>query len=108
MPRKMGYGDGIRLLHSIVRKEIRGKKMTKTEIISIVAEQAKLSKLQADNAICYTIKTIIENDKTIIKGFGTFEWKTRKARVASNPQTGEKINVPEKRRLCFKPSKSLS
>jgi len=44
-------------------------------------------------------------EKVILRGFGTFQMKTRKARVARNPQTGGTVNVPEKIVLAFKASK---
>ncbi|MFZ4857942.1 MAG: HU family DNA-binding protein [Desulfuromonadaceae bacterium] len=44
-------------------------------------------------------------DRVIIKGFGTFETKTRAARMGRNPQTGETISIQEKKVLAFKASK---
>lgn len=38
-------------------------------------------------------------------GFGRFQVKTRAARSARNPRTGEVIPVPEKRQLAFTPTK---
>lgn len=80
--------------------------MTKTELVNVVAEAGKMSKINADNAIDALLDAIYKSEKTIIKGFGTFEWRVQKAYIARNPNTGEKINVPEKRKLCFRASKS--
>ena len=41
-------------------------------------------------------------DRVIIKGFGTFQTKTRAARAGRNPQTGEAITIQEKQVLTFK------
>ena len=42
-----------------------------------------------------------------IRGFGTFGFKTYKARKAKIPKTGEIIDVPEKTKIFFKPSDAL-
>jgi DNA-binding protein HU-beta len=39
---------------------------------------------------------------------GTFQMKTRKARMGRNPQTGRKIKIAAKRVVTFKAGKSLS
>jgi integration host factor subunit beta len=43
-----------------------------------------------------------------LRNFGVFEVRTRKSRVARNPRTGEKVQVPEKKTVVFKPGKELS
>ena len=40
----------------------------------------------------------------VVRGFGTFKTATRRARKGVNPKTGEKISIPAKRVLTFKPS----
>lgn len=80
--------------------------MTKSELVNVMAEAGKMSKINADNAMDALLKAIYQNERTIIKGFGTFEWRVQKAYIARNPNTGEKVNVPEKRKLCFRQSKS--
>jgi integration host factor subunit beta len=44
-------------------------------------------------------------EKIILRGFGTFKQVTKKARIATNPATKEKVNVPERICLHFKPVK---
>ena len=39
---------------------------------------------------------------------GTFQMKTRKARMGRNPQTGRKIKIAAKKVVTFKAGKSLS
>lgn len=80
--------------------------MTKSELVNVVADTGKISKVKAEDVLAAIFKAIHQSEKTFVKGFGTFEWKTKKARVARNPATQEKINVPEKRKLCFRASKS--
>ncbi len=78
--------------------------MTKSELIQGVAEKTKVTKSIVSDVIESVIAAIVESDKTTIKGWGTFEWKTRPARKGINPRTGEKIDIPESTTLKFKPS----
>jgi len=45
-------------------------------------------------------------DTVRLAGFGSFVVKVRAARIARNPATGAPVDVPETRRLTFKPAKS--
>ena len=69
--------------------------MNKTELIAAVAEKADLSKKDAEAAITAAVEAItgalIEGEKVQLVGFGSFEVKTRAARVGRNPKTGEEI-----------------
>lgn len=56
-------------------------------------------------AVFDAIKDRVERgEKVRIKDFGTFQMKTRAARTARNPRTGEEVKVPEKTVLTFKAS----
>lgn len=81
--------------------------MTKSELITIVAEKTKANKSTVSDVLEATIAAIVESDRTTFKGFGTFEWKTRPARKGMNPATGEKIDIPEIVTLRYKPSAGL-
>ena len=52
-------------------------------------------------------KSLSENKKIEIRGFGTFKIKTNKARKARNPKTGGIIDVLEKKSVHFKTGKIL-
>jgi nucleoid DNA-binding protein len=41
------------------------------------------------------------------RNFGVFEVKTTPARMAQNPKTLEKVEVPAKRRVIFKPGRVM-
>ena len=79
--------------------------MNKTELIAAVAEKADLSKKDA------TVDTITEaltqGEKVQLVGFGSFEVKTRAARVGRNPRTGEEIPISEAKLPVFKAGKAL-
>ena len=85
--------------------------MNKTELIAAVAEKADLSKKDAEAAITTAVEAItgalIEGEKVQLVGFGSFEVKTRAARVGRNPKTGEEIPISEARLPVFKAGKAL-
>ena len=85
--------------------------MNKTELIAAVAEKADLSKKDAEAAITATVDAITEaltqGEKVQLVGFGSFEVKTRAARVGRNPRTGEEIPVSEAKLPVFKAGKAL-
>ena len=85
--------------------------MTKAELISAVAEQAGLKKVEAEKAVAAFIATVTgalkKGDKLSLVGFGTFATAKRAARKGQNPQTGKKINIAAATVPKFKPGKTL-
>ena len=85
--------------------------LNKQELVANVAEQASLTKKDAEkavNAIFETIKSALaEGDKIQLIGFGTFEVKDRKARKGRNPQTGKEIEIAASKMPVFKAGKAL-
>ena len=85
--------------------------MNKTELINAVAEKADLSKKDAEAAITAMVDAITEalaqEEKVQLVGFGSFEVKTRAARVGRNPKTGEEIPIAEAKLPVFKAGKAL-
>lgn len=85
--------------------------MNKTELIAAVAEQASLSKKDADKAVSAVIAAIsnalAEGDKVQLVGFGTFEVRAREARIGKNPRTGEEIKIAASKVPAFKAGKPL-
>ena len=84
--------------------------MKKSPLISESAKKAGLTLAQtkaALEAICEVIRTdvVVNQDKIILPGFGTFDSVVRPARTGINPATMEKIQIPETRKVKFKPSK---
>lgn len=82
----------------------------KSELIRITAEKAAMPQAEAATVLDALLEAITERteagDKVVLKGFGSFEMKTRAARQGRNPGTGETIQIPESRSLTFKASKS--
>lgn len=71
--------------------------MNKTELIAAVAEQAEMSKKDAEAAVTATIDVISEalrqGEKVQLVGFGSFEVKSRAERMGRNPQTLSLIHI---------------
>ena len=54
------------------------------------------------------IKQSLKNNESVeIRSFGRFSVRNNKKKIARNPKTGEKINVPEKKSIHFKMSKEM-
>ena len=85
--------------------------MNKTELVAVVAENAGLTKKDAERVVNASIDAItaslVKGEKVQISGFGTFEAKEREARVGRNPHTKEEIHIPATRVPSFKASKAL-
>ena len=85
--------------------------MTKSELISVVASKAELSKKDAEKAVVAAIEAITEalteGDKVQLVGFGTFEVRERAAREGVNPRTGDKIKIAASKVPAFKAGSAL-
>lgn len=85
--------------------------MFKTEFISVYATKNNCTKAEAEKRINEFFETIIESCLTEgfvqITGYGTFEYKYTEEREATNPKTGEKVKVPPKSSIKFKPGKKM-
>ena len=85
--------------------------MNKTELIAAVAQNAGLTKKDAERVINATFEAIsaslAKGDKVQVSGFGIFDVKTREARVGRNPRTKETIQIPASRQPIFKAAKAL-
>ena len=86
--------------------------MNKGDLITKVANDTKLSKVQAgaavDSFITSTITSLKKGDKLTLVGFGTFSVNKRSARKGRNPQTGKPINIPARKVVKFKAGKEFS
>lgn len=56
---------------------------------------------------CMT-EAMVRDDRVEIRGFGSFSVKTRQAREARNPKTGETVSVPKKRTPAWTTGKELA
>ena len=80
--------------------------MNKAELIEYVANEAELSKAEAERALNAIIKgtkkSLKKGDKVVLVGFGTFKISHRAARMGRNPQTGAAIKIKASKMPVFK------
>ena len=85
--------------------------MNKTELVAAIAEQAEISKKDAEKALKAFTDVVAEElkkgEKIQLVGFGTFDVKTRAARTGLNPRTKETIQIPEAKVPSFKAGSAL-
>ena len=85
--------------------------MNKTELIATVAQSTGISKKDVERVVSAALDsitdTLIQGEKVQLAGFGSFEVKTREARVGRNPRTKEAMEIPASKSPVFKPSKLL-
>jgi len=85
--------------------------MNKTELVSAIAEQADISKKDAEKALKAFTDVVAEElkkgEKIQLVGFGTFEVAERAEREGRNPQTGEPMPIPASKAPKFKAGKAL-
>lgn len=85
--------------------------MNKAELINAAAEKSGLSKKDTEAAVSAAIEAITESltqgEKVQLVGFGSFEVKSRAARVGRNPRTKETIEIPASKIPVFKAGKAL-
>ncbi len=81
--------------------------MTKKEIVKAISDQIGLTQLKTKEIVQKTfdaiVETLIAEKRIELRNFGVFEVKKRAARKARNPRTGDKVFVPEKFVVTFKP-----
>ena len=85
--------------------------MTKKEIVRVISEDLGLTQLQTKEIVQKTfdaiVDTLIEEGRIELRNFGVFEVKHRAPRKARNPRTGDKVFVPGKCVVTFKPGKEM-
>jgi nucleoid DNA-binding protein len=85
--------------------------VTKKEIVKTISDEIGLTQLKTKEIVQKTfdaiVDTLVEDKRIELRNFGVFEVKRRAARKARNPRTGEKVQVPEKFVVTFKPGKEM-
>src|SRR5260370_27698573 len=85
--------------------------MTKADLVEELLRVTELPRKESETVVETIFDSIIQalqgGDKIEIRGFGSFRTRSRRGRVGRNPKTGEKVEVPSKKLLFFKPSKEL-
>jgi DNA-binding protein HU-beta len=85
--------------------------MTKQQLISLVADKAGMTKVDSAKAVdavsAVVMASMKKGESVTWTGFGTFEVRTRAARMGRNPQTGAPLHIPASKTPAFKAGKSL-
>ena len=81
--------------------------MTKKDIVLKVASETRLKQLDVKKVVQRSLDAVVEalarGETVELRNFGIFKVKARKGRTGRNPRTGEKVPVPPKRVVAFKP-----
>ncbi len=85
--------------------------MTKSQLVQRLAEATELNKKQADavlqKLVDVTVSSVRKGDPVKIPGLGTFRKVQTKARMGRNPQTGEQIKIPARKKVRFSVAKTF-
>ncbi|MEL6107784.1 MAG: HU family DNA-binding protein [Planctomycetota bacterium] len=85
--------------------------MTKKDIVRTISDEVGLTQQQTKKIVQRTfdsiIDTLVRDGRIELRNFGVFEVKSRAARRARNPKTGDEVIVPEKHVVTFKPGKYM-
>lgn len=85
--------------------------MNKTDLVNEIAAKAGLTKSSAKAALDACLESIEQalanDDKVQLLGFGTFQVVEKDARMGINPRTKEKIQIPARKVVKFKPAAEL-
>ncbi|MFO0870999.1 MAG: HU family DNA-binding protein [Pirellulales bacterium] len=85
--------------------------MTKKEIVKTISEKIGMTQLKTKEIVQNTfqaiVDTLVEERRIELRNFGVFEVKKRAARKARNPRTGDRVDVPQKFVVTFKPGKEM-
>lgn len=81
--------------------------ITKKELIDRIAERTQAKRASVKCVIQAFLDEVIKelcknNNRLEFRDFGVFETRTRAARIAQNPKTLERVEVPAKRTVKFK------
>ena len=85
--------------------------MTKSEFLTKLADSADITKKQADIVLTtlveVAVKSVKKGEPVKIPGLGILRLRKMKARMGRNPQTGEAIKIPARKKVGFTVSKSF-
>jgi len=85
--------------------------VTKKEIVKTISDEIGMTQLKTKEIVQKTfdaiVETLVQEGRIELRNFGVFEVKRRAARKARNPRTGQRVDVPEKFVVTFKPGKEM-
>ena len=85
--------------------------MNKNELVEAIALSTEITKTDVDKVVTSLTEVITDElekgDSVSLKGFGTFEVRSRSERTGRNPRTGETLVIPASKVPAFKVSSAL-
>ena len=85
--------------------------MTKSQLVTRLAEEGAVSRKQIDGLLTSltdtVVKTVKKGESVKIPGLGIFRLRKMKARMGRNPQTGEAIKIPARKKVGFSVAKTF-
>ena len=85
--------------------------MTKSQLVAKLADDGGMSRKQMDglvNDLVQTIVTTVKKGESVkIPRLGIFRLRKMKARVGRNPQTGQEIKIPARKKVGFSVAKTF-
>ena len=85
--------------------------MTKAELVRRMAQEASLTKRQAERVVQAFLTSIqvalSRGEPVTVVGFGTFSVRTRAGRKGRNPRTGQELMIPAHKTAKFSAGKGL-
>jgi DNA-binding protein HU-beta len=85
--------------------------MTKSELVSKLADAGEITKKQADTVLSALVdnivKTVRKGEPLKIPNLGIFKRRNLKARTGRNPQTGQPIKIPARKKVGFTVAKTF-
>jgi len=85
--------------------------MTKAQLVTKLADESGVSRKQADQLLDCLVGTVVKSVKkgesVKIPGLGIFRLRKMKARMGRNPQTGESIKIPARKKVGFSVAKTF-
>jgi DNA-binding protein HU-beta len=85
--------------------------MTKSQLVERLAKAGNVTKKQAlalmDGLVSTVVGSVKKGEPVKIPDLGTFKKVQSKARMGRNPQTGEPVKIPARKKVRFSVSKSF-
>jgi len=98
-------------LNGDVPQSSRRTILTKTDLVKNVSAAIGITHKEAEFVLETILSSVVRGlrtgDKVEVRGFGSFRTRQRQGRIARNPKTGARVEVPAKSIPYFTPSKEL-
>lgn len=112
--KQSAFGGKVYYSHRRERLAVKAKKskMNQGQLIKALISETKETKAASRRFLKAFMKVIMsalkKGDKVVLKDFGTFEVRKRRARMGHNPKTGEAVKIPARRVVWFKVGAELA